>query len=82
MQYLSSCSSFKQTIFEFYREQSSKQSLFHKFLPALPLLHFLRGESKPFEDEIYEKPIEISSWKWWGLGELLCIDIRRYWTAR
>jgi hypothetical protein len=58
----------------------SNRLLVHNWLPALPLLHFLRRESKPFEDVICEKPI-FSNWKWWGLRELPCRDIRKYFTA-
>ena len=80
--YLFTCSSFKDMILKFYRQQLSDQSLFREWLPALPLLHFLRGESKPFEDLICEKSIDISKWKWWGLQGLPCKDFRWYWTVR
>ena len=75
-------SSFNKVILEFYKKQSLKKYLVVHWLPALPLLHFLRRESKPFEDVICESPIDITNWKWWGLGEFSYRDIRRNITAR
>ena len=73
-------SSFNDVMFAFYLKQSLEKSLFRKWLPALPLLHFLREESKPFGDVIHKTSIDISSWKWWGLGDLPCRHIRSYLT--
>jgi hypothetical protein len=75
-------SSFNKIILKFYQQQSSKKFFVVNCLPALPLLHFLREESKPFEDVICEKPVDVTSLKWWGLQELPYKDIRRQTTAR
>ncbi|CAB4038590.1 Hypothetical predicted protein, partial [Paramuricea clavata] len=69
---------FISTILQFYREQSSNRLLVYHWLLALPLLHFLRRESKPFEDVICDKSIDFSKWKWWGLGKLPCRSIQSH----
>ena len=77
-----SYSSFNKMIVQFYCEQSVKKSLVVSCVLALPLLHFLRGESKPFEDVICEKPIDVTNWKWWGLDALPYKKIRGNITKR
>jgi hypothetical protein len=74
-------SSFNKIILEFY-QQSSKKSLIVIWLPALPLLHFLRRESKPFEGVICEKSVGATNWKWWGWQDLPYREIRRNITER
>ena len=69
-------------ITDFYENQSSKKPLFVNWLFAMPLLHFLRQESKPFEDVICEKPVHVENWRWWGLGKFSYTDIRKNITAR
>ena len=75
-------SSFNEIILQFYKEQSVKKSLVGNCVPALPVLHFLRRESKPFEDVICNKPVDFGNWKWWGLDELPYREIRRNITER
>jgi hypothetical protein len=75
------CSSLNKIILEFY-QQSSKTSLVVNWLSALPLLHFLRGESKPFEGVICEESVGATNWKWWGWQDLPYRDIRRHITER
>ncbi|CAB4005504.1 Hypothetical predicted protein, partial [Paramuricea clavata] len=72
---------FIQTILQYYRKQSSNRLFVRHWLSALPLLHFLRRETKPFDDMTCEKPINFSNSKWWGLGELPCKDIQKHITA-
>ena len=40
------------------------------WLYALPLLHFLRGDSEPSGTPKYEKNIRYDEWKWWGLEDI------------
>ena len=61
---------------EYYKEQASNGKLVVEWLHALPLLHFLRKESKPFEDVICTKSIDFKSYKWWGLDKLPFRQIR------
>ena len=63
-------------------QQSWKRSLLVDWMLALPLLHFLRRESKPFEDVMSEKSVDVSNWRWWGLEEFSYREIRRNITAR
>ena len=44
---------------------------------ALPLLHFLRQESKPFQDVVCKGPVDVGNWKWWGLDEFNHREIRK-----
>ena len=71
-------SSFNEVVLKYYQEQSSKKSLVASWIQALPLLHFLREESVPFEDLICAKPVDIKTWKWWGLGDFSFREIRRH----
>ena len=80
--YLFTCSSFNKIIFKCYLKMSSGKSPFRKWLTALPLLHFLRRESKPYEDVICEETIRFTTWKWWGLGELPGKVLRSYLPTR
>ena len=64
-------------ILEFYQQLARKPSLVVNWLPALPVLHFLRNESKPFEEVVCEKPANDGKWKWWGLAELPIREIRK-----
>ena len=70
-------SSFNKIILQFYLQQSERKSLVVNWIPALPVLHFLRGESEPFRELTCEKPIDVGSMKWWGLEELHWKDIRK-----
>ena len=70
---------FNGIIFTFYQQQSKISVA--KWLPALPLLHFLRQESKPFEDVVIEEPSG-GNWKWWGLEGFSYRDIRNCITGR
>lgn len=63
---------------EYYEEQLLSWTSLVEWLHALPLLHFLRGESKPFEDMICLKPVDCRSYKWWGLEKLPCKEIRKH----
>lgn len=76
-------SSFNELIVKFYQQswRSSKSSI-ASWLSALPVLHYLRRESKPFEDVICDKPINVSDWKWWGLDKLPLREIREHITQR
>ena len=47
------------------------------WLHALPLLHFVRGNSSPFMDLKSAKNISYGNWKWWGLEGMNVGDIRR-----
>lgn len=47
-------------------------------LSALPVLHFLRRESKPFEDVICDKPVDVTNLKWWGLDGLPYKEILKH----
>ena len=69
-------SSFNEVLIQFYRQQSSEKSLVVSWIQALPLLHFLRNESVPFEDVICTKPVDVKTWKWWGLGDFSFREIR------
>lgn len=75
-------SSFNKIILQFYCEQSVKESLVVSCVFALPMLHFLRGESKPFEDVNCDKPVDVRNWKWWGLDDLPYRKIRGNVTKR
>lgn len=76
-------SSFNNTILKFYR-QSWKwdNSLVASWLPALPLLHFLRRESKPFEDLVCGNPVDVTNLNWWGLDGLPYKEIRGHINER
>ena len=52
------------------------------WLSALPVLHFLRQESNPFEDVICDKPVDVTNLKWWGLEKLPDKEIRQHITQR
>ena len=53
-----------------------KQWVFIKdWIYALPLLHFLRGDTQPFAKPKYEKDIRYDKWKWWGLEG---ISVRKF----
>ena len=77
-------SSLKKIILKFYQQETWKwnKSFVVSWLPALPVLHFLRRESKPFEDVICEKPVDVANWKWWGLDGLPYRDIRKHFNER
>ena len=69
-------SSFNEVVLKFYQQQSLRKSLVVSWIQALPLLHFLREESVPFEDLICAKPVDVKTWKWWGLGDFSYREIR------
>jgi hypothetical protein len=48
----------------------------------LPLLHFLRQESTPFEDVSCKNPVRFENWSWWGLEKMPYLKIRTNITAR
>lgn len=70
--------SFKEIVVKFYQQNPWKwnKSFVTNWLHALPVLHFLRHDSKPFEDMICDKPVNATNWKWWGLDGLPYRDIR------
>ena len=70
-------SSFNKIILQFYKQQSERKSLVVNFIPALPVLHFLQGESKPFKDLACEKTVNVGNLKWWGLDEFRLSEIRK-----
>ncbi|XP_046861651.1 E3 ubiquitin-protein ligase rnf213-alpha-like [Xenia sp. Carnegie-2017] len=70
-------SSFIDNFIKFYEKQMTVIPLV-LWLNALPLVHFLRGDCKPFEHVDSTKALDISSWKWWGMKDFPCRNLQGF----